>query len=151
MDPYKRIYTAQEYKELQNLNEAALEQNKLLKRQLDEVYAAKKKVELPTEVAAAIESFQKEGRDVDYIISSLINTGPGTPTERLTILRKFSLIYGDLLVQALANGYTIEQTPAEKLHAKIEQSLKECFGRYSSEQFSMAADKIMGHVKEILA
>lgn len=183
MGPYKNVYTAAEYKQLQELNEAALEQNKILRRQLDEVTrdlarhgltikelekerfmllqqieraVDEQKVELPREVAEAIEDFRKDGNDVDYIIRNLTKSvGPiGTPSRRLQTLKDFaSENRGYDLIMALINGYTIEPTPSEKLAAKVEGLLKEWFdpdGSLSAEHIHQATQQIVEHAEELI-
>lgn len=72
---------------------------------------------LPREVASAIESLRNEGRD-NYSIIRIIFGTPKSQEE--TDIQSFAYeISGkknvDLLMSALINGYTVEQTPEDKL------------------------------------
>ncbi|WP_339271489.1 hypothetical protein NYE54_08330 [Paenibacillus sp. FSL K6-1330] len=99
MESYKNVYTVAEYKQLRELNEAALEQNKILKRQLDDACADLAKhahtildlqneklrlqqevdhamdrqqtVELPRKVAISVEHCREAGMSNLRIIASL--------------------------------------------------------------------------------
>lgn len=163
------VYTESEYEELLSQRDKAindlarhaqsivdLQNEKLrLQQEVDDAMDVQK-VELPREVAEAIEDFRRDGRDVDYIIRSLTRSaGPiGIPSRRLQTLQDFAdENRGYDLVMALINGYTIEQTPAEKLTAKVEKLLKEWFdpdGSLSAEHIHQATQQIVEHAEELI-
>ncbi|MGN7359974.1 hypothetical protein ACTHPF_26715 [Paenibacillus sp. SAF-054] len=80
------------------------------------------KVELPRDVADALQSYRDEGHDVDYIIRMLSTFSHGTPLPRLQVLKAFaSNNRGFDLINALVNGYTVEPTPRDKVKRLIEK------------------------------
>lgn len=93
-----------------------------------EVDAARevKKVVLPREVAEALDNFRHDGRDNDYIVEWLAHKFDQVePTDRLATLKRYAKVYGGNLVQALVNGYTVEE-PADE-ESTIEDILKDRF------------------------
>ena len=120
MKPYKNVYSAEEYKQLQELNEAALEQNKILKRQLDEAME-KQKVELPRKVVEAIEGFRELGWEPHDIFQISYDPTDGQWSSELNKYITIKSNGARKLMEALVNGYMVEQTPAEKLHTKVEE------------------------------
>jgi hypothetical protein len=148
MESYKNLYTAEEYNRLKELNEIALEQNEILKQQRDKVIEDlakhaqtivdlqneklmllqqiertidEQKVDLPREVAEAIESIKADGNDIDYIIESLLAVYPSRGTNRLEIIRSFALKNGYNFISALVNGYTVELEQRDKVKQFIEK------------------------------
>ncbi|PAD73944.1 hypothetical protein [Paenibacillus campinasensis] len=112
-----------------------------------------KKVELPREVAEAIEDFRKDGHDVDYIMRNLVKASPDR-TRRLQILQDFSLSRGSELIMALINGYTVEQTPGKRLHAKVEELiyswLDSPVDEAGAEEIHRLADRIVEQAQELI-
>ncbi|MGW8823405.1 hypothetical protein ACWGNU_14890 [Paenibacillus lautus] len=188
MGPYKNVYTAAEYKQLQELNEAALEQNKILKRQMEDACSKlakhaqdlielrndkamllqqierslyEQKVELPVDVAISLGYCREAGMSNMHIIASLdvipqlFRDYCSSVLNSLTVIRDYSKKLGsdDRLLEALVNGYTIEQTPAEKLTAKVEGLLKEWFdpdGSLSAEHIHQVTQQIVEHAEELI-
>lgn len=68
------------------------------------------KVTVPREVADAIESFRRAGRDNAYIAGIAISDGPGTWISHSFFIRSFPF---DTLMAALINGYTVEKSAEE--------------------------------------
>ncbi|MNW38928.1 hypothetical protein D3C74_160080 [compost metagenome] len=93
----------------------------------NELNAARRKVELPKEVAEAIESYRHEGHDNDYIIKCLTRNTRDTAFKRLGTLFSYCDQNGHLLISALVNGYTVEQTPEERLQEKLEGLIMEWY------------------------
>lgn len=176
MKPYKNVYSAEEYKQLQELNEAALEQNKILKRQIDELQNEKRrlqqevddamnvhKVELPREVAEAIEDLRNadlSGFGIMHFIDHISEVKNHRWHGPLRVLRKFTFLDTnqytagcELLMNALVNGYTIEQTPSEKLHTKVEELIFNWIGclDVDEEEVHRLADRIVERAEEILS
>ncbi|MEC0239459.1 hypothetical protein P4H66_06265 [Paenibacillus dokdonensis] len=147
-DYFKTTYTADEYKRLEDLKDAAMEQNKLLNSKLDQAMSdiskhgqtiasleqereallwqiertVDDKVELPQDVAEALQSYRDEGHDVDYIIRALSSFSHGTPLPRLQVIKAFAANNrGFDLINALVNGYTVEPTPRDKVKQLIEK------------------------------
>ncbi|KHF33432.1 hypothetical protein CM49_04380 [Paenibacillus sp. P1XP2] len=146
MEPYKNVYTAEEYKRLEDLKEAAIQQVELYRGQLDEALTDvmkhgktikkleeekamllqqiertvdEQKVELPREVGLALESFKDDGHDVDQIIRLMLSALPNYG--RLQAVRSYAANNGWEFVSALVNGYTIEPEPRDKVKQFIEK------------------------------
>ncbi|MEK3784718.1 DUF1642 domain-containing protein [Paenibacillus sp. FSL R5-0810] len=114
MKPYKNVYSAEEYKQLQELNEAALEQNKILKRQLDEAMN-KQKVELPRKVVEAIEGFRELGWEPHDIFQVSYDPTDGQWSSELNKYISIKSNGARKLMEALVNGYTVEKTPEDRV------------------------------------
>lgn len=135
-----------QFKDLTVLNEAALEQNKLLDKRLNQALAdiaehgrtivelqqelvnereGKKKVEIPREVAEAIEQLRESDlsdHGIMHFIDRSNDVVDSKRRESFKVLRRFTFLDSahytngcDFLINALVNGYTIEQSPEEKL------------------------------------
>jgi len=182
LGPYKNVYTSVEYKQLQELNEAALEQNKILKSQLDkaigdlahhaqsivdlqkeklrlqqEVDDATRgqKVALPAEVAEAIEEcrVQWTGFSKTSVFGWFLSIDKFDSSKAGLTIKEFAKTRPLDYMTALVNGYTIEQTPSEKLTAKVEGLLKEWFdpeGALPTDHIHKATELIVGHAEELI-
>lgn len=73
------------------------------------------KVTLPRDVAEAIEYFREKGHTDAYIVSRSVVGGVGGYELSLVNFDK------DVLMSALVNGYTVEQTPEEKVREYFEK------------------------------
>ena len=76
------------------------------------------KINLPKEVAEAIEDFRRTQSLNRYILSkAYINDMDDNANERVKVVHKFCSENSnfEMFLQALVNGYEIEQTPEEKL------------------------------------
>lgn len=83
------------------------------------------KVTLPKEVGEAIENLRDFGfTDYGIIVESADTTRKGNEIDELRIIRKFTFeSEGDgaqIILQALVNGYEVEETPEDKLLAEYE-------------------------------
>ncbi|WP_055108928.1 hypothetical protein [Paenibacillus ihumii] len=117
----------------------------------NELNAMREKVMLPRDVAEAIESFRDEGHDNDYIMRYLARdlSNGGTPSNRLVTLKNYSRENGGQLIQALANGYTVEQSPEERLHAEVKELLGDWRGSTIDEKLiDRMAGRIVEHAKQ---
>lgn len=122
------LYTEVEYNEVKRQRDKAIkdmakhaEDLVRLRRELGELQGIHKAVELPREVAEAIQSFRDDGSDIDGIIRFLVDNFAG---ERLAIMRKYAAQHGFKFISALVNGYTVEHSPEEQQQEMVFQALK---------------------------
>ncbi|WP_339193133.1 DUF1642 domain-containing protein [Paenibacillus sp. FSL W8-1287] len=159
------VYTESEYEELLSQRDKAIDdlvrhaqsivdlQNEKLRLQqeVDDAMDVQK-VELPREVAEAIEkcrsAWAKSANPYFHFLSPEYfgqdNVG--------MVLKKFAYERPLDYMNALVNGYTIEKTPAEKFHAKVESLLYEWLHSPAEEpeDLSLLAERIVEHAEELI-
>lgn len=107
-------------------------EKKLMLETIERAAVEQKPVSLPKDVAEAIESFRKDGHDVDFIVKCLTVGASGIPTPRKEALLTYASKYGYNLVCALANGYVIEED-ANSLEEKLRTGIKEIIDDWDEE------------------
>lgn len=152
------LYTEAEYNEIMQQRNKAIDdlakhaqtivdmQKEKLRLQ-DEVDQAmqRDRVELPRDVFNAIESFRDNGWSPEdiFLVSDRPDDGEWAAT--LYKWRTSSASAGRKLLNALVNGYTVEQTPAERLQADIHGLLKNWLGSNLDEK---AIDQLTSQLLE---
>lgn len=110
-------------------------------------------MELPRDVVDALQSFFDDGYDVDHIVKCLLRISSGHSFPRLESIREYAAAHGYEFICALANGYTAEKTPEERLRAKVEELLYKWLDSpvddAGAEEISQLAGQIVEHAKEI--
>lgn len=157
------LYTEAEYNEVVQQKNKAIDdlakhaqtivdmQKEKLRLQNEVDQAMRYKAEVPLNVANAIKSFRTDGRDNDYILKYLTrdhSNGPGRPSNRLVTLRNYSNENGGNLIQALVNGYTVEQSPEERLQEKIEELIQEWYCTPSVEDLAKGVKPLASRIVE---
>ena len=110
----------------------------------------KTKVVLPKDVAEAIENLRDFGlTDYGIIVESADTTRKGNEIDELRIIRKFTFeSEGDgaqIILQALVNGYEVEQTPEDRLREYYEKVEIESFRANTKKQWHHEAE-LMGRL-----
>lgn len=155
-------------KERKNLCRMANQREDELLKELAEAREGKK-VPLPREVAEAIgnlrdRDFSDYGIIIEsHVISSTTKWPPGTAS-RLETIRKFTYQNtgehavgesgADILLKALVNGCTIEQTLAERLNEGVRQICSDWYGEAINtvdEDMQILSDRISNYVKGFYA
>ncbi|MEK5477541.1 hypothetical protein NYE70_11410 [Paenibacillus sp. FSL R5-0407] len=158
------LYTEAEYNKILQQREKAI--NDLAKhaqtivdmqkeklRLQDEVDMPRDKVELPRDVFNAIESFRDNGWSPEdiFLVSDRPDDGEWAAT--LYKWRTSSASAGRKLLNALVNGYTVEQSPEEQLQEKIEALIQEWYCSPSVEDLAKGvkplASRIVEHAKQL--
>lgn len=113
-------------------------ENQRLMNEVDEAREVKK-VPLPKEVAEALDSYFREGNDVDFIVRTLSLNSGESARDRLKTIKRFAASNGFEFTAALANGYTVEQTKEERLREGLKTIYQEwdgapCLGSWGANQ-----------------
>lgn len=132
---------------------AALRQERqMLLETIEKAAGEQQLVELPREVAKAIE-FLRDGGISDFGIVALSDQTPmlgrdysAETIEHLRKIRSYPL--GDKILKALVNGYTIEKTPEERLFNEIEEIILDWHEAPRGE-VSVLTQRIVDHLKSI--
>ena len=82
------------------------------------------KVILPRDVAEAIEGLLRLGKDKCWIINAANGEGVGTYASKIREFASEDTGNFDILLSALVNGYTVEQTPEEMVWEYFESEMK---------------------------
>lgn len=179
MDIYRKSYTAREYRLLQELKDVALKENLELKQRLEKAIddlarngrklvelkeeraillqqiertVDEQKVELPREVAESIEKCRSAWEKFDNPYFHFLSPEYFGHDNVGMVLRNFACERPLDYMKALVNGYMIEQTPAEKFHAKVESLLYEWLHSPAEEpeDLSLLAERIVEHAEELI-
>lgn len=165
--PSERTYTQAEWDRLlEDCSDVRKQRNKVLDDlashaqtlvdMQDELNASRKKVELPRDVAEAIEFL----RNVNISGFRIVALSDQTPMlggdyssqviEALKVIQSYPL--GDKILAALVNGYTIEQTPEERLYAKVKELFNDWLpdGDYDPYSINKLIEDIVGQAKELI-
>lgn len=149
-------YTEAEYKEVLQQRDKAIDdlakhagEMAQLRRELGELRDGKK-VELPQDVAIAIESFRDNGWNSEDIFLISENPDDGEWAATLYKWKRSSASAGRNLMIALANGYTIEQSPEEMLQQEIEDLIQEWWfsPTVAEKDIAVAAKELAGKIVE---
>lgn len=155
------LYTEAEYNEVREQRDKAIDdlakhakemadlrhERQMLLETIERAAGEQELVELPRDVAGAIEYFKDDGDDIDDIIRLLVNNWA---SERLTVLRGYATYHGFEFISALVNGYTIKQTPTERFQADVQNLLKDWLGSNLDEKLiDQLASQIVEHAQQL--
>lgn len=93
-----------------------------------------KKVVLPKEVAEAIGYYRNNWSSNETILRAIIDQLPG---HNATLLRKFSAINFDKLLQALVNDFTVEESSPEE---RFKTSLQDLIGSWEGKGIDLVRE-----------
>ncbi|WP_019123603.1 hypothetical protein [Brevibacillus massiliensis] len=120
--PAERMYSEAEYNKLRNELNVIRAENKRIQEEINKM-AAGEKVSLPREVAEAIEECKNAWNPFgdDIYLHFLNIDGFDDRTTSGRILASYARSKPFEYMSALVNGYTVEQSPAERLKQGIQQ------------------------------
>ena len=135
--PKEKLYTEQQYEQLKNQLQfaqesavSAVEERQLLQEEINAILADKKVI-LPRGVAEAIERCEREGMTKYGIVANLqiiqylFRDYPREILDDLQTIKQFAAERAwtnvDILMLALVNGYTIEESPQERIKRGVQE------------------------------
>ncbi|TYA10959.1 hypothetical protein FRY98_24650 [Paenibacillus faecis] len=158
------LYTEAEYNEILRQRDKAIDDlakhakemadliqgRQILLETIEKAAGEQELVELPREVAEALKDFKEDGRDIDEIIHRMLDVHT-FGSDRLTVIRSYASENGWNFISALVNGYTIEQTPAERFQADVQTLLKDWLGSNLDEKLiDQLTSQIVEHAQQQL-
>ncbi|MGG4452370.1 hypothetical protein [Brevibacillus porteri] len=135
--PEEKLYTEQQYEQLKKQLDIAqesavsvIEERQLLQEEINAILADKK-VAIPLGIAEAIEHCERSGMSKYGIIANLniiqylFRDYPQEVLDSLKTIKQFADAKGwtnvDTLMLALVNGYTIEESPQERIKRGVQE------------------------------
>lgn len=122
------------FKAIKESFETMTEEKQLLQEEINQLVSGKK-VALPSEVANAIERCEQQGMTRYGIVANLQNINqlfrdyPQDLLDDLRTIRQFAAdkfwTNSDILMAALVNGYTIEETPQDRIKRGVQAIYEE--------------------------
>ncbi|WP_312118314.1 hypothetical protein [Brevibacillus reuszeri] len=121
--PKEKLFTEQQYTAISTELLKTTAEKQLLQQEIDELIASKK-VALPREVTQAIERLRVVGFSNYGIISCSDQTsllGRDYPPETIADLKSIKYFpFADKLIEGLVKGYTVEETPQERIKRGVQ-------------------------------
>ncbi|WP_110933779.1 DUF1642 domain-containing protein [Paenibacillus bouchesdurhonensis] len=116
----------------------------------DELNQARKKVSVPQDVAEAIEWFRAQSLTNEEIYELSLDPSDGKYADALHVWSDIGPGDGNMLMEALVNGYTVKQSPEERLQQEIEDLIQEWWfsPMTTDKDVAMAAKELAGKIVE---
>lgn len=158
------LYTEAEYNEIREQRDKAIDdlakhakeladlrqERQMLLETIERAAGEQELVELPRDVAEAIEWFREQKLTNEEIYEFSLDPQDGLYADILHSWSDNGPGDGTMLMSALVNGYTIEQTPAERFQSDVQNLLKDWLGSNLDEKLiDQLASQIVEHAQQL--
>lgn len=158
------LYNEAEYNEVREQRDKAIDdlakhakemadlrqERQMLLETIERAAGEQELVELPRDVAEAIEWFREQKLTNEEIYEFSLDPQDGLYADILHSWSDTGPGDGTMLMSALVNGYTIEQTPAERFQSDVQNLLKDWLGSNLDEKLiDQLASQIVEHAQQL--